>query len=31
VITLDMLVAMYSWHGRHHTAHITELRRRSGW
>ena len=31
VITLDMLLAMYAWHGRHHTAHITELRRRSGW
>ena len=31
VITLDMLLAMYAWHGRHHTAHITELRQRSGW
>ncbi len=31
VITLDMLTAMYAWHGRHHTAHITELRQRSGW
>jgi hypothetical protein len=31
VITLDMLLAMYAWHGRHHTAHVTELRKRSGW
>ena len=29
--TLDQLVALYDWHGRHHVAHITELRRRSGW
>ena len=28
---LNYLVAMYAWHGRHHTAHITSLRRRSGW
>lgn len=24
-------LALYAWHGRHHTAHITELRRRQGW
>ncbi|MFC4637659.1 YfiT family bacillithiol transferase [Deinococcus hohokamensis] len=24
--TLDTLLAMYAWHGRHHTAHITGLR-----
>ena len=29
--TLDWLVAMYAWHGRHHTAHITSLRERMGW
>jgi len=29
--TLDQLLAMYVWHGRHHVAHITELRRREGW
>lgn len=29
--TLDTLLAMYSWHGRHHTAHITGLRERLGW
>jgi hypothetical protein len=22
---------LYQWHSRHHTAHITELRRREGW
>ncbi|HKS05451.1 MAG TPA: putative metal-dependent hydrolase [Gemmatimonadaceae bacterium] len=29
--TIDGLVALYSWHGRHHTAHITELRKAKGW
>src|SRR5499427_8272448 len=24
-------VPVYAWHGRHHTAHITELRKRMGW
>jgi len=28
---LDGLLAMYAWHGRHHTAHITGLRTREGW
>ena len=31
VMTLDAIVAMYAWHGRHHTAHITGLRERMGW
>jgi hypothetical protein len=30
-ITLDSLVALYAWHGRHHTAHITELKKNRGW
>ena len=30
-MTLDHVIAMYSWHGRHHTAHITELRKRNSW
>ena len=25
------MVAMYAWHSRHHTAHITQLRERMGW
>jgi hypothetical protein len=29
--TLEQVVALYAWHGRHHTAHITELRKRSKW
>ncbi len=29
--TLDMALGIYAWHGRHHTAHVTELRRRQGW
>ncbi len=28
---LDWLVAMYSWHSRHHVGHITALRERHGW
>jgi uncharacterized damage-inducible protein DinB len=31
VKTLDWLVALYDWHGRHHTAHITSLRERMKW
>lgn len=30
-LELDEVVAMYAWHGRHHVAHITSLRRRMGW
>jgi hypothetical protein len=29
--TLAQAVVLYEWHGRHHTAHVTELRRRMGW
>jgi uncharacterized damage-inducible protein DinB len=29
--TLDMALGVYAWHGRHHTAHVTELRRRMAW
>ncbi|PTA69153.1 YfiT family bacillithiol transferase [Deinococcus arcticus] len=29
--TLDTLLAMYAWHGQHHVAHLTGLRRREGW
>jgi hypothetical protein len=29
--TVDELMALYSWHGRHHVAHITSLRERSRW
>lgn len=30
-MTLDRLLQMYAWHGRHHAAHVTELRQREGW
>jgi uncharacterized damage-inducible protein DinB len=30
-MTLDSVLALYGWHGRHHTAHITSLRERKGW
>ena len=29
--SLDAMLALYAWHGRHHTAHITSLRERMGW
>jgi len=29
--TLDGALALYAWHSLHHTAHITQLRERSGW
>ncbi len=31
VRTLDWMIALYAWHGRHHVAHITSLRERNGW
>jgi hypothetical protein len=30
-MTLDDVLAMYEWHSRHHTAHITSLRAREDW
>jgi hypothetical protein len=29
--TLEQLVMIYDWHGRHHTAHVTRLSARMGW
>ena len=29
--SLERALAIYEWHGRHHTAHITGLRARKGW
>jgi uncharacterized damage-inducible protein DinB len=31
LMKLDVNLALYAWHGRHHTAHITGLRQRMGW
>lgn len=28
---LDKTLALYAWHGKHHVAHITELRKRTSW
>ena len=30
-MTVDNLLALYSWHGRHHVAHITSARQQRGW
>jgi hypothetical protein len=31
LVGLDKNLALYAWHGRHHVAHITSLRKREGW
>lgn len=31
VVSLEMNLAMYAWHGRHHVAHVTELRKKMRW
>jgi hypothetical protein len=30
-VDLLFLLKLYEWHGRHHVAHVTRLRDRSGW
>ena len=30
-MTLDAVLGLYAWHGRHHVAHITSTRERLGW
>lgn len=31
VLTLQQMLGLYAWHGRHHVAHITSLKKREGW
>jgi hypothetical protein len=31
VLTVDYMLGMYAWHGKHHIAHITSLAQRMGW
>ncbi|MGO4110493.1 DinB family protein [Paenibacillus sp. YAF4_2] len=31
VMTLDMALQRFDWHGRHHLAQITSLKERMGW
>jgi uncharacterized damage-inducible protein DinB len=31
IVPLEKNLALYSWHGKHHVAHITELRKKMGW
>jgi hypothetical protein len=31
LMTLERNLALYAWHGRHHVAHVTELRTAKGW
>lgn len=30
-MTLEKTLALYGWHGKHHVAHITDLRKRMSW
>jgi hypothetical protein len=30
-MALEKMLAMYAWHGAHHTAHVTELRKKMNW
>jgi DinB family protein len=30
-MNLEKTLGLYAWHGRHHVAHITELRKRMSW
>lgn len=30
-VELDWVLAQYAWHGKHHIAHITSLRKKRGW
>ena len=30
-MTLDRMLQLYAWHGRHHVAHVTALAERMGW
>ena len=29
--SIEQAAMLYDWHGRHHTAHVTQLRARMGW
>src|SRR5262249_5280906 len=31
VVSLEKNLAIYAWHGKHHVAHVTELRKQKGW
>ena len=31
VVSLEKNVALYAWHGKHHVAHVTALRKRMNW
>ena len=31
LVSLEKNLSLYAWHGRHHVAHVTELRKRMAW
>jgi hypothetical protein len=30
-MSLEKTVALYAWHGKHHVAHVTSLKKEMGW
>ena len=31
IVALEQSLGLYAWHGRHHVAHVTELKKKMGW
>jgi uncharacterized damage-inducible protein DinB len=31
LLSLEKTLALYAWHGKHHVAHVTSLREKTGW
>ena len=31
IYTLEKVIALYAWHGKHHVAHIESLKERNNW
>jgi uncharacterized damage-inducible protein DinB len=31
LVSLEKSLSLYAWHGRHHVAHVTELRKKMAW
>ena len=31
IVSLERNLGLYAWHGRHHVAHVTELKKKMGW
>jgi len=31
IVALERSLGLYAWHGRHHVAHVTALKKKMGW